>query len=1005
MRPTSSLRRTHPLLVAVLLAIGYYLTGKLALLMAIPPGYATPVWPGAGLALAALLVFGYRIWPGIALGSFWINFPTALASAGGELQVAVLVAAVLALGAALQALVGALLVRRYVDQQTAYARADQIGLLLLLGGPLACLASATVGLATLWAAGVVSTADIGFNWFTWWVGDSIGVVVVMPIFLAWEATTDLLPRRKKVVATLPTLVLLALVTSVFLRTSALEQQRIRNAFEQRSDRVAHALELRFAGYTEVLHAVANFQTATVADTDRVEFQRLVADMLARHPGLYALSWSPRVPAAQREAHEQSVQGEGFARFRIRERDIHGALVPAGDRAEYFPITYIEPLARNASALGFDLASEPNRLAMLLEARNTGEPAALGQVDLVQTPSGQPGVLVVAPAYRPALLYATPEQRRDALRGYASAVFLVDEMMTRFLKGLAVQGMQLRLEDAGAPPARRLLFAHLPPTAGVSDADLARPPHAPALIRTANLQVGGRPWRLVSSLTPDPAGDHRSWAAWSVLIAGLLFTCLFSTLLLVIVGRAAAVKLEVRQRTAELNMANAASLEMAQEMAHLAQHDHLTDLPNRVMLQDRLAQAIAHATREQGHMALLYSDLDGFKNINDSLGHEVGDLLLQQVAQRLLEGVRAVDTVSRQGGDEFVILLPEVRGSADAARVADNILHAMRRPFHVGNAELNVTLSIGISLFPDDGSDPGVLFKYADAAMYQAKQHGRNQYRFYTRAISERADRRLSIERSLHQALRNDEFVLHYQPKVQPGSGAITGMEALVRWQSPSGELCFPDEFIGIAEECGLISRIDQWVLEEACRQNHAWQQAGLARVAVAVNLSAAHTHAERYPELLAAVLARTGLAAEFLQIEITESQMLRDTARFETLIRGIKAVGVKVAIDDFGTGYSSLGYLCQFSFDVLKIDRTFVRTLEVDSKEIAVVEAITRLARRLDYVVVAEGVETLAQARILQAHGCHEMQGYLYSRPVPAAQFEALLRRGSIVPEVDASTA
>ena len=753
----------------------------------------------------------------------------------------------------------------------------------------------------------------------------------------------------------------------------------------------------------MLHAVANFQTATVADIDRVEFQRLVADMLPRHPGLYALSWSPRVPAAQREAHEQAVQREGYAEFLIRERDLHGALVPAGDRAAYFPVTYIEPLARNTSALGFDLASEPTRRAMLLRARNTGEPASLGQVDLVQTPAGQPGVLMVAPAYWPALGYATPEQRRHSLRGYASAVFLVDQMMALFLQGLDVQDMQLRLEDASAPPAQRLLFVHQPLTGGMADADRALATHAPALSRIANLEVGGRPWQLVFSLAPDPGGDYRSWAAWSVLIAGLLFTCLFSAFLLVIVGRTAAVRPEVRQRTAELDKANAASREMAREMAHLAQHDHLTDLPNRVLLQDRLTQAIAHATREQGHMALLYSDLDGFKHINDSLGHEVGDQLLRQVAQRLLESVRSVDTVSRQGGDEFVILLPELRSSADAVRVADNILQAMRRPFHIGNAELNVTLSIGISLFPDDGSDPGLLFKYADAAMYQAKQHGRNQYRFYTRAISERADRRLSIESSLHQALRNDEFVLHYQPKVDPGSGTITGMEALVRWQPPSGELCFPDEFIGIAEECGLISRIDHWVLEEACRQNHAWQQAGLARVPVAVNLSAAHTHAERYPEQLAAVLARTGMRAEFLQIEITESQMLRDTARFETLIRGIKAVGVKVAIDDFGTGYSSLGYLCQFSFDVLKIDRTFVQALEVDSKEIAVVEAITRLARSLDYVVVAEGAETLAQASILQAHGCHEMQGYLYSRPVPVAEFESLLRGRNIVPSRDAS--
>ena len=240
------------------------------------------------------------------------------------------------------------------------------------------------------------------------------------------------------------------------------------------------------------------------------------------------------------------------------------------------------------------------------------------------------------------------------------------------------------------------------------------------------------------------------------------------------------------------------------------------------------------------------------------------------------------------------------------------------------------------------------------------------------------------------------MLLHYQPRTAPQHGAITGIEALVRWQPASGGLRYPDEFIGIAEECRLISRNDEWVLEEACRQNLAWQDAGAPHLPIAVNRSAAHTSFEHYPSALAAVLARTGLSPACLHIEITESQMLHDNERFETLIRGIKAIGVQVAIDDFGTGYSSLGYLRRFSFDVLKIDRTFVQALEVDSKEIAIVETIVRLAHILGYVVVAEGVETLAQASILQAHGCHEMQGYLYSRPVPAAQFEALLRHGTI---------
>ncbi len=438
--------------------------------------------------------------------------------------------------------------------------------------------------------------------------------------------------------------------------------------------------------------------------------------------------------------------------------------------------------------------------------------------------------------------------------------------------------------------------------------------------------------------------------------------------------------------------------MSIKMSHLAQHDHLTGLPNRILLQDRFAQAVTRAKRESTCLALMFLDLDGFKHINDSLGHEVGDQLLKEITARLTRAVRASDTVSRQGGDEFVILLPRVREVADAAVVADKLLEAARRPVVIDGAELNVTLSIGVSLYPNDGTDPAVLMKHADAAMYQAKQGGRDQCRFYTPEISERADRRLSLESSLHQALRNREFTVHYQPKVGASDAAITGMEALVRWRRPTGEVVPPGEFIHIAEESGLIGRVDLWVLEEACRQNRAWQDAGLVSVPVAVNLSMASLEVDRFLEQLGLILDRTGLAPEWLEIEFTESQMLKDTARFERLIAGVTGRGVKVAIDDFGTGYSSLSYLCRYPFNILKIDRSFVNDLGGGDRQVALVDAIVRMADALGYRVVAEGVETPEQEALLRGMRCHELQGYRYSRPVPPDEFVGLLRRRSIVP-------
>ena len=382
--------------------------------------------------------------------------------------------------------------------------------------------------------------------------------------------------------------------------------------------------------------------------------------------------------------------------------------------------------------------------------------------------------------------------------------------------------------------------------------------------------------------------------------------------------------------------------MALKMSHLAQHDYLTDLPNRVLLQDRFAQAIGRAKREHGHLALLYSDLDGFKHINDSLGHEVGDMLLQQVAQRLLHSVRSVDTVSRQGGDEFVILLPEIRSSSDAVRVADHILQAMRDPFQVADTELNVTLSIGIAMYPSDGNDPGVLLKYADAAMYQAKHHGRNQYRFYTRAISERADRRLSIESSLHQALRNDEFVLHYQPKVEPATGEITGMEALVRWQPPNGELSYPDDFIEIAEE----ERLDLAHRPVGSRRSLSTEPRMATRRTPTACLSPS-IFRPRMPTPSAIRKSwpdpETHRAGPGLPPY--RDHRKPDAARYRALRHA----------DPRDQGGWRQGRHRRFRhrlfqpqlpvplpFDVLKIDRTFVQSLDFDSKEIAIVEAITR---------------------------------------------------------------
>ena len=445
--------------------------------------------------------------------------------------------------------------------------------------------------------------------------------------------------------------------------------------------------------------------------------------------------------------------------------------------------------------------------------------------------------------------------------------------------------------------------------------------------------------------------------------------------------------------------------MAVKMSHLAQHDYLTDLPNRVLLHDRLSHALAAVPGGFGTAgAVLFLDVDHFKTINDSLGHQVGDLLLQEIAQRLVACVRDDDTVSRQGGDEFVVLLDRLHDPRDAARVADKMLRAMHQPILADGHSLHVTLSIGISLFPQDASDARTLLMQADTALYHAKRAGRDQYSYFSNDMSDEASSRMQLERELRHALGHDELLLHYQPRVCHRERRITGMEALVRWRKADGSLAMPSEFIPVAEESGLITALDTWVMREACRQNREWQQLGLPSLPIAVNHSLARFDAGRLLADVRETLAATGLAPEYLQIEFTESQMFVDEARAHELIEGLHGLGVKIALDDFGTGYSSLRYLLQYRFDALKIDRSFISGLPDDLRQDALIQAIVAMAHALQAEIIAEGVETLAQAEALERRGCHEVQGYYYSYPVQAEAFGRLLLEHAIQPRTAATS-
>jgi diguanylate cyclase (GGDEF)-like protein len=486
-----------------------------------------------------------------------------------------------------------------------------------------------------------------------------------------------------------------------------------------------------------------------------------------------------------------------------------------------------------------------------------------------------------------------------------------------------------------------------------------------------------------AVSPD-----NNWLA--ITIAVIAFAVLTITTILLIYD--AHLDSRIRKHNRQLAQANTQLEEVNAQLQHVAMHDALSGLPNRLLLADRLSQAIAQAERHQSRFAVFVVDLDRFKAINDSLGHLAGDAMLKEVARRLASVLRKADTLARLGGDEFVLVLNEISSAQDVETIAGKVLADIARPVKLSDLELHTSASIGISLFPADGTDAETLLQHADAAMYHAKKNGRNAYQLFVPAMNAFAKDRLELENGLRRALVQGEFVLHYQPKVDVRDGGIDSAEALIRWQHPTRGLTAPLDFIPLAEESGLILPIGEWVLREACRQACAWQTAGLRPLRVAVNLSAQQFRQKNLVAVVRSALNAARLEPRYLELELTESAVMHDAEQSIEILRQLSALGVRISVDDFGTGYSSLSYLRRLPLDKLKIDRAFIRDVVTNRDDAAIVRAIVSLAHNLRLKVIAEGVETPDQLAFLRELGCDQYQGYHYSVPVPDNVFVEMLR-------------
>jgi diguanylate cyclase (GGDEF)-like protein len=429
------------------------------------------------------------------------------------------------------------------------------------------------------------------------------------------------------------------------------------------------------------------------------------------------------------------------------------------------------------------------------------------------------------------------------------------------------------------------------------------------------------------------------------------------------------------------------LEKESRLHHLAYYDALTNLPNRVLFHDRLQQMMIKARRTGKQVALLFLDLDRFQQINKTLGHDVGDRLLQEVAERLRNYIRKSDTVVRLGGDEFALIIDDIKNHKDVSRLARKVLELLAKVTMVDSYELYITSSIGISLFPEDSEEAEGLMRCAETAMYRAKESGKNNYQFYTADMNTRALELLLLETGLRKALENHEFVVHYQPQFDLSSRRLIGMEALLRWRHPARGMISPADFIPLAEETGLIVPIGEWVMKEACAQNKAWQDAGYQQVKVAVNMSGLQFRQESIAKTVARVLAETKLAPQYMELEVTESMIMGNAEATIATLNELKQMGVRLSIDDFGTGYSSLSYLKLFPIDNLKIDRSFIKNINYDENDAMIADSIIALAHSMNLSVIAEGVEEEAQLQLLQEKNCDAVQGFFTGRPVPAEDF------------------
>ncbi|MBP1151562.1 MULTISPECIES: EAL domain-containing protein [unclassified Methylocaldum] len=979
-------RLTYPLSL-VIFAASYFLTAKSALLLATVHVKVTPIWPPTGLALAVCLAFGRRWWPGVFLGALAVNLTTG----------AWLSAFPIAVGNTLEAVAGAAWIARAVPSDRIFCTVRNVFRFLTFGVLAAPLISAGIGSLSVMLLEPNASRPICDLWWTWWLGNASGALVVAPLFLALAARSKLealsleqalhtvltvltglyafggwlhpdTAHYPLVFLTIPTLIWAAFrfgplaIASTLALNVLIAAASTANGIGPFSQYPTNASFLLLDAFILIVGGTTYVMSALVAE------QKSTQSMLRNRGELL----EQRVVESTRQLEQEREHLESIL---INMRDAVWSVSPDGEK-----VLFVNKVVENIYGHKPEEFYADPELWLNVVHPDDRPFVHAGFADLLQ------GANFDA-VYR--IVRADGEIRWVHDMGYpvtdAAGERTRLDGITRDITAEKRIETELRLAQAA--------FENTTEGIVITDAEtriVAVNRAFTAITGYPESDLLGKTPRLWQSKRHNGAVYKELWAAirttgqwrgelWNRRKNGEIFPALENVS-------------AIRDRDGQiLNYVAVVSdisgvKQFEKQLFQLAHHDVLTQLPNRLLFTDRVDHALSHAHREGHRVAVLFIDLDRFKNINDSLGHAVGDQLLCEIASRLTSAVHENDTVARLGGDEFAIAQEHIKTPACAAILAEVLVNALSEPVRVDEHDLFITPSIGISIYPDDAKGTDDLIRHADAAMYHAKRLGRNRFQFYSKSLTQEVLEKVRLETQLRQALKRGELEVFYQPQINLLDGTVSGAEALVRWRHPEIGLVSPTKFIPLAEESGIICQIGEFVLREACRQAKSWLDHGFSFQQIAVNVSSQQLHDSDLVELVSHTLAETGLDARYLEVEITETVVMQQTEKTLRILEDLRTLGVNLAVDDFGTGYSSLGYLKQLPVHRLKIDQSFVMDVPHENND-AIIRAIAAMARSLRLELIAEGVETAAQHAFLAAEGCQLGQGYLFGKSVPSSEF------------------